>query len=100
MPCSGDWETESKIQISYANRANRNLKDRLVLQDGQKDRQAQYLYVSARCLRSLMKLPSRRAAAVSTVDLFLNVLSDPALSRAGEVSEIEMLACLATLGDP
>ena len=36
VPCSGDWETENKIQTSYANRANRNLKDRLVLQDGQK----------------------------------------------------------------
>ena len=28
---------------------------------------------------------------MSTVDLFLGVLSDPALSRAGEVSEFECL---------
>ena len=56
--------------------------------------------ISAQCLRGLVKLPSRRAAAVSTVDLFLGVLSDPALPRSGEVSEFEMLACLATLGDP
>ena len=54
----------------------------------------------ARCLRSLAKLPSRNAAAMSTVDLFLGDLSDPALPRSGEVSEFEMLACLATLGDP
>ena len=31
VPCSEDWETENRIQISYASRANRNLKDRLVL---------------------------------------------------------------------
>ena len=37
---------------------------------------------------------------VSTVDLFLGVLSDPTLPRSGEVSEFEMLACSATLGDP
>ena len=86
----------SKSKISYAGRANRNLKNRLVLQMV-KDRQAEYLYQSARCLRCLVKLPSRKAAAVSTLDLFL---SDPALPRSGEVSEVEMLACLATLGDP
>ena len=56
--------------------------------------------IAARCLRGLEKLPSKRAAAVSKVDLFLGVLSDPALTRSEEVSEFEMLACLATLGDP
>ena len=39
-----------------------------------RDRQAEYLYESARCLQNLVKLPSRRAVAVSMVDLFLNVL--------------------------
>ena len=42
----------------------------------------------------------QRAAAVSTVDLFLGVLSDPALPRSKKDSEFEMLPCLATLGDP
>ena len=37
---------------------------------------------------------------MSTVDLFLGVLSDPALPRSGEVSKFEMLACSGTLGDP
>ena len=60
VPCSGDWETDNKIQISYANRANRNLKDRLVLQDGQNtDKLNICIYILARCLRSLVKLPSR-----------------------------------------
>ena len=36
MPWSGDWVTENRIQISYASRGNKDLKNRLVLQDGQK----------------------------------------------------------------
>ena len=87
-------------QISYAGHANTNFKDRLFLRDGRGDRQAEYLYESVRCLRGLVKLPSRRAAAVSTVDLFLGVLSDPALPRSGKDSEFEMFPCLAALGDP
>ena len=82
--------TENRIQISHASRGNKNLKNRLVLQDGQKTDELNICHISS-VSGGLVKLPSRRAAAVSTVDLFPGVLSDPALSRAGEVSEFGCL---------
>ena len=75
----------SRSNISYVGRANRNLKDRLVLRYGQ---ETDKLNICMNRL-GLVKLPYRRAAAVSTVDLFLGVLSDPALPRSGGVLEFE-----------
>ena len=92
VPWFGDWETENRIQIENflcwscekSQRSSGSAR-------WSRDRQAQYLYESARCLRGLVKLPSRRAAAVSTVDLFLGVLSDPALPRSGKFQNLRCL---------
>ena len=39
--------TENRIQISYASRGNKNLKNRLVLQDGQKTDELNICYIGS-----------------------------------------------------